>query len=334
MCMRALVPTLFVAALLAPLPAQAVTTCSAEMTDVNFGVSDPFTGWSDVSATLTYDCTTVGLSLLATARVKLCFSIGIGNEGAGTILPRRMTRGGSELQFNLYRDAAHSQVWPDTLQGSARVEVDLQYPVPVLGGSGSGSLPVYGRIAPDQHVVIPGSYSNVFSGIDAQMQFEANQALLIVPTWPSSCTNSGLYGGTDNFPFTTTATVEAACNPSFSVEDLDFGTQGLLTAEIDTTAIVAPQCTNTTPYQVGLDNGQHVTGNTRRMYNGDGQYVAYELYRDAARSLRWGDTLNSDTLADTGSGSAQAQPIYGRVAPQNTPPQGTYSDMVTVTIYF
>lgn len=335
MFMRIFACGLLGAALLAPLPAQAVTTCSASMTDVSFGASDPFTGWSDVSATLSYDCTTVGLSLLATARVRLCFSIGSGNEGVGTILPRRMTSGGSELQFNLYRDAAHAQVWPDTLQGDARVEVDLEYAVPLLGGSGKGSLPVYGRLAPSQHTAIPGSYSNVFSGIDVQMQFEANQALILNPlTWPNSCTDGGLYGGTGNFPFTATATVEAACNPSFAVEDLDFGTQGLLNAAIDTTAIVAPQCTNTTPYQIGLDNGQHAVGSTRRMHNGAGQYVEYELYRDAARSQRWGDTLNTDTLADTGTGSAQAQPIYGRVAPQITPPQGTYSDTVTVTIYY
>lgn len=332
MLMRVLICGLVGAALLAPFPAQAATNCTAEMTDVNFAASDPFTGWSDVTATISYECNTFGLSLLANARARLCFSIGSGNQGTGGIQPRRMTSGGNELQFNLYRDAAHSQVWPDTLQ--EETQVNLQYSVPLLGGSGSGTVTVYSRIAPDQIAVIPGSYDNKFSGLDAVMEYQANETLITTPSWPDSCTSGGGQSGTDNFPFTATATVEAACNPSFSVDDLDFGTQGLLNAAIDTTAVVAPQCTNTTPYQVGLDNGQHAVGNTRRMHNGTGRYVEYELYRDAARTQRWGDTLNTDTLANTGTGSAQAQPIYGRVAPQITPPQGTYSDTVTVTIYY
>lgn len=335
MFMRVFLPGLFGAALLAPLPAQAVTTCSASMTDVSFGASDPFTGWSDVNATISYECRTGTISVVGSVRTKLCFSIGSGSQGAGTILPRQMTSEGNELQFNLYRDSAYSQIWPDSLVGSERIEVDLSYTVVLLGGRGSGSVTVYGRVGPGQTGVVPGSYSNHFSGLDVQMQYKANQPILLgVTPWPESCTETGLNSGTDNFPFTATATVEAACNPSFAVEDLDFGTQGLLNAAIDTTAVVAPQCTNTTPYQVGLDNGQHAVGNTRRMHNGTGRYVEYELYRDAARTQRWGDTLNTDTLANTGTGSAQAQPIYGRVAPQITPPQGTYSDTVTVTIYY
>lgn len=319
-----------------PTAVQASTTCSASMTNVSFGSSDPFAGWSGVTASISYQCNTGGLSLLATARVRLCFSIGVGAQGSGaTIVPRRMTSGGNELQFNLYRDSAHTVVWPNVVSGVDRYEVDLQYSVPVLGGSGSGSITVYGDIISGQNTAIPGSYSNNFSTIsDALMSFRANEALLGTPSWPTSCSSGGTYSGTGSFPFVASAIVEASCNPVFSVQNINFGTQGVLSSNIDTTAIVAPQCTNTTPYQIGLDNGQNASGNTRRMHNGAGNYVTYELYRDAARSQRWGDTLNSDTLADTGTGSAQAQSIYARTAPQTTPTQGSYSDTVTVTIYY
>ena len=294
-----------------PTAAQAATTCSASMTNVNFGASDPFTGWTGVTATINYQCTTSGLSLLAYARAMICFGIGSGDQGLGnTIVPRRMT------------------------SGADKYEVALQYSVPLLGGSGSGSVTVYGGIISGQNTAIPGSYSNSFSGIDAFMVYRANERLLGTPSWPTNCTTGGTYSGIASFPFTASATVEASCNPSFSVQNISFGTQGILSSNIDTTAIIAPQCTNTTPYQIGLDNGQNATGNTRRMHNGAGKYVSYELYRDAARSQRWGDTLNSDTLADIGTGSAQAQSVYARTAPQITPPQGTYSDTVTVTIYY
>lgn len=318
-----------------PTTVQATTTCSASMTNVNFGASDPFTGWTGVTATINYQCTTSGLSLLANARVLLCFGIGSGDQGSGfTTVPRRMTSGANELRFNLYEDAGHSLVWPAAISGSDRYEVALQYSVPLLGGSGSGSVTVYGDIISAQNTAIPGSYSNSFSGLDAFMVFRANERLLGTPTWPTDCTSGGSFSGSGSFPFTASATVEASCNPIFSVQNIGFGTQGILSSNIDTTAIIAPQCTNTTPYQIGLDNGQNATGNTRRMHNGAGKYVSYELYRDAARSQRWGDTLNSDTLADIGTGSAQAQSVYARTAPQITPPQGSYSDTVTVTIYY
>jgi spore coat protein U-like protein len=324
------------AALIAlPTAAQAATTCSASMTNVNFGASDPFTGWTGVTATINYQCTTSGLSLLTTAKAKLCFGIGSGDQGSGsTIVPRRMTSGANELRFNLYQNAGHSLVWPTAVEGTDRYEVALEYSVPLLGGSGSGSVTVYGDIISGQNTAISGSYSNSFSGIGAFMVYRANEQLLGTPSWPTNCTSGGSFSGIASFPFTASATVEASCNPSFSVQNISFGTQGILSSNIDTTAIIAPQCTNTTPYQIGLDNGQNATGNTRRMHNGAGKYVSYELYRDAARSQRWGDTLNSDTLADIGTGSAQAQSVYARTAPQITPPQGTYSDTVTVTIYY
>jgi spore coat protein U-like protein len=315
-----------------PTSAQAATNCSASMTNVTFGASDPFTGWSGVTASINYQCTTTGLSVLGSARVKLCFSIGSGAQGSGsTILPRRMTSGSNGLQFNLYQTPAHSVVWPDA--PAAVNQVDLQYSAPLLGGSGSGSITVYGDIISGQNAAVPGSYSNSFSGVDAQMVFRANEATIGTPSPPPSC-SGGSNSGTGSFPFVASVIVEASCHPVFSVQNVSFGTQGILSTNIDATAIIAPQCTNTTPYQIGLDNGQNATGNTRRMHNGAGKYVSYELYRDAARSQRWGGTLNSDTLADIGTGSAQAQSVYARTAPQITPPQGSYSDTVTVTIYY
>jgi spore coat protein U-like protein len=68
---------------------------------------------------------------------------------------------------------------------------------------------------------------------------------------------------------------------------------------------------------------------------GSTYYLTYELYRNAARSLRWGDTLNVDTVGGTGSGSAQQLTIYGRVPPvTGQPPAGTYNDLVQVTITY
>jgi len=63
-------------------------------------------------------------------------------------------------------------------------------------------------------------------------------------------------------------------------------------------------------------------------------YVQYELYSDSARSQRWGNTLDIDTVNNTGTGSSQSLTVYGRVPAPQSVPSGDYSDTVTVTITY
>ena len=68
----------------------------------------------------------------------------------------------------------------------------------------------------------------------------------------------------------------------------------------------------------------------RRVESG-GAFVDYELYQDAARSVRWGE--GAESLALSGTGTSQPLTIYGRVlAGQTTPAAGTYLDTVRMTI--
>ena len=118
-----------------------------------------------------------------------------------------------------------------------------------------------------------------------------------------------------------------------SASTLDFGAVGLLLANTDGTSNVTVQCASGAAYQVGLDNGQHASGTTRRM-QGPGGLVTYELYRNPTRTQRWGSTLNTDTVAGSGNGSSQTLTVYGRVPNQTTPSAGTYNDTITVTVTY
>src|SRR4029078_12302799 len=89
---------------------------------------------------------------------------------------------------------------------------------------------------------------------------------------PGSCSTSIL----SQFPFTTSATVTSQC--AVSATTLDFGTVGLLLANTDGTSTLSVQCASGVAYQVGLDNGQHATGTTRRM-QGPGGLVTARAYR-------------------------------------------------------
>ncbi|NOV22055.1 spore coat U domain-containing protein [Cupriavidus necator] len=123
---------------------------------------------------------------------------------------------------------------------------------------------------------------------------------------------------------------------AISVTDLDFGSQGVLAANIDQSSNLTVTCTSGAAYTVGLDAGS-ATGSTiatRLLIGPAAATVGYQLYRDSARAQVWGNTPATDTISGTGNGTAQTIPVYGRVPPQTTPAAGAYTSTVTATITF
>lgn len=121
--------------------------------------------------------------------------------------------------------------------------------------------------------------------------------------------------------------------------DLDFGTQGVLSANVDTQSTITFTCTSGATYNIGLDAGANASVandvSTRRMTDGNSHYVAYQMYTNSGRSgAQWGNTVDTNTQAGTGTGTAQTTTVYGRVPPQATPPAGDYADTVTVTVTY
>jgi len=144
--------------------------------------------------------------------------------------------------------------------------------------------------------------------------------------------------GTATATFNVTLTLQANC--SISATPLNFGTNGVLATALNQQTNVGVTCTNTTPYNVGLDGGT-VAGSTvtGRLMAGTatgnaGTTVGFQLYQDAGRATVWGNTQGTNTVAGTGTGSAQTIPIYGQVPAQATPKPDTYQTTVTATVYF
>ncbi len=124
-------------------------------------------------------------------------------------------------------------------------------------------------------------------------------------------------------------TIATSCTIN-SASALNFGSQGLLAANVDQTSTLQVQCSNTTPYNIGLDQGQGAGATvTKRQMTSGANTVAYS---DSGRTTVWGNAVGTNTVAATGTGAAQTCTIYGRVPPQITPPPGTYADAVTVTM--
>jgi spore coat protein U-like protein len=143
-----------------------------------------------------------------------------------------------------------------------------------------------------------------------------------------------LYAATATSTMTVQMTITATCLVN-SASTLNFGTQGVLSTNVDQTSTVQVTCTNTTPYNIGLDagTGSGATVATRKLTSG-ATTVNYTLYSNSTRTTLWGNTVGTDTVAATGNGAAQSYTVYGRVPPQAAPAPGTYTDTITVTVTY
>jgi len=148
---------LCLAALLECRPADAATTtntftvqavinssCNVSATTLNFGTYDP------TSATVLPGTSTV--SVFCTSGTAYAAALNVGS-GGGSFTTRTIANGGNTLNYNLFRDAARSQIWGD---GSASTFT--------VSGTGSGlltanNLTVYGEIAIAQDKP-PGTYTS------------------------------------------------------------------------------------------------------------------------------------------------------------------------------
>ena len=142
------------------------------------------------------------------------------------------------------------------------------------------------------------------------------------------------YAASTTSTFAVQATIAATCTIN-SASTLNFGTLGVLASNTDQTSTIQVACTNTTPYNIGLDagTGSGASVATRKLTSG-GATVNYTLYSDSGRTTVWGNTVSTDTVAATGNGTAQSYTVYGRIPAQTTPAPGNYADTITVTVTY
>lgn len=146
----------------------------------------------------------------------------------------------------------------------------------------------------------------------------------------SLCPTAAL-SATSNTTFAVSVAVPATC--LITATALNFMAY---TGVVDVaTSTISMTCSNTTNYNVGLsaglDSGATVT--TRRMSNGTA-VMTYALYSDSSRTLNWGQTVGTDTVTGTGSGTAQVLTVYGRVPAGQFVTPGNYSDTIIATVTY
>ena len=322
-----------VSALAAP-SAFATTTCTAAAPDIVVSGYDG-TAQQSGNTNITVTCSTDAGPLLGNSTVYVSLCLYIGNT------PRKLVNGGNTLNYDLY--TAAGTVWQGpTASPPAQQQVTLSYTMPTFlnGGtySASTNVQVSARI-PGQSGLAAGTYTQSFAGTATSADYRVSDPgsgfFGGSTSMPTSCRTGGNDGktGTPNFPFTVSTTVTPSCQIK-TATDLGFGSvPGFITTNVDQTSLITLNCVNATAWTAGLNNGVNASGNIRRMSDGAGNYVTYELYRDSGRSQRWGNTINTDTMAGIGTGNDQGVTVYGRVPVQTATP-GDYSDRITVTVTY
>lgn len=126
----------------------------------------------------------------------------------------------------------------------------------------------------------------------------------------------------------------SSCNVTAS--DLDFGSY-VATVGVPgrAQALVQLQCTTGTIVEVALDAGLSpgATTSDRRMVSGAGQ-LRYGLFQDPGRSTNWGNTPGVDTLEIQTVVQLQSVTIYGELPARQQVPPGTYSDLITIHLFY
>lgn len=311
-------------------PAEAAVSCSGgnvSVSGINFGAINPLSGNVDITGTLSgYSCTNTGNASNngnSPQTFAICFNL-LGQDSD----PRVMTDGqGNSLQYQLFTDSTYITPWGNQTFG---MPLTTMFTVP------SDSLPhtgppitIHGRVLGGQTSAQPTSYNDFFGAGQVSFTYTTHNGTAT----PESCQGAGTLVTTPA-SFTVKASVTALC--SINATPLDFGTPaGVLNTAVTSQTDISVQCASTVAYNVGLDGGLHSGNNinARAMALGANS-VAYQLYRDSGRTQVWGNTVGTDTVAQTGDGTWQDFTVYGRVPAQTTPPAGTYQDTVVVSVTY
>lgn len=310
---------------LAPvMPAQALT-CSATIGNLNFGNINVLSGANPLataSAPVSVSCSKGLLELPGDATV--CIFIGDGSGGFDGSTQRYLKNGSSNLGYNLYKDAARSQIWGSygsvfPASGPKRYVFNSSSTLLILGGTSTINDTIYASVNPGQATAPVGAYTSSFAGNHTLVRYASGD----VPC-PSSGTGS-------TAAFTVNATVVANC--VIDAQDLAFGATSSLAANRDQSSALSVTCTNAAPWSIGMSNGSNFSSSRRMRLGSTANYVSYGLYRDAARSQGW-STGTGNVASGTGTGASQSLTIYGRVPVQAVPAPGNYADTVVATVTF
>lgn len=289
---------------------------------MNFGAvtSNGRTAISSVS----YTCAPDYSGRNRTFYYQACIYIGPGDWSAGQPTRRMSNYNGDYLNYDLFSDPAQSLLIGEP--GSTPVYQVLTAVQP--GVQQVTQATVHGWVYPNQTVPAFAHFQE--QGLQGLVRYRFSSS-----AFPQSedCSSGGDGGGNASFSSSgVLAFFENSCR--VAATDMNFGLINPPQNAVHETSSIRIQCMPNTPWRVGLDNGLHFDGSTRRMAGADG-FVKYQLYLDEGRTKIWGNAgTNMAGGVTDGSGNIPSLTVYGKVPPQPDLKSGSYSDTIIITVYY
>ena len=130
--------------------------------------------------------------------------------------------------------------------------------------------------------------------------------------------------------------VEITPNCTVAAAPLAFGTVTAAAAPSrEASASIEIACGPEVSFTVALDDGQNPGSGTRRVLDpATGQYLAYDIFADAAHSQRWGASGTDSVAGVTSPSGTTMLKAYGVIGSGTSASPGSYGDLVTVTASF
>ena len=140
----------------------------------------------------------------------------------------------------------------------------------------------------------------------------------------------GHAAGSTSQNFNVTASVVSACSIA-TINDLAFGTYSPTLGNSTSQTSASVTCSLGTTYYMTVNQGNNYSGG-RRMSDGSGHYLNYDVTTDPTRLTSWPNS--GTTVSGLGTGLAIATPIYGSLPASqgNTAPPGSYTDVLQFTV--
>jgi spore coat protein U-like protein len=318
--MKRLRTLLLALATLSAAPALATVTCTLTPapSPLAFGVYTVL-AQSTANVVFTYTCTrnAAGDSTgLEPWRIRL----DTGSLSAAGYANRAMFNGTIAMSYNIFTEAAFTNIWGDTTGGSVQVTGVFSFAGVPVGGSVSTTVTGYGRVPANQDL-------------------DAGTYLLSTPIIATARLATGP-------PVTTTvafsANADLAANCMFdAAPNIPFGVYDpLAPGDIDVSPSLETRCTKNTNYTISLSTGAG-TYAMRKMDSAGANtdQLDYNIYTPAGFTTVWGDgTGGSSAVSDVGTGMLLAQKvtrvINARLFAGQDKSADTYSDTITVTISY
>lgn len=298
---------------------------------VNFGTVNPLLSTDTFadSNNIAVTCTFTALSLGA----RLCFSAGVGNISP-SVAARALGAGAFRMNYNLYTDSGHSQVWSAAAANTSTSMLLTGPLLPTAPTAVTGTFPFYAKLPGNQSSVSTIGNANTLYSEAYTNTIRVDISIGLLATLLINCPIAAPTQ-TIFVPLNVQATVQKNC--TINATNLAFPSQGLLNHVVTANGTITVRCTNNNAFSVALSGGS-VANNVaaRKMkHQTAADTVSYQLYQDSNYATIWGDGVTGGTpLTNTGTGANQQFTVYGRVPVQTTPRPGNYSDTVTATITF